>query len=87
MTNIIKIWKDFFTVEQDNVRYVVGNDGVVRKYVPKLGSSDANYKVKILTISNSKKNEYYVEVNDGCEYKIIGFINLGRKEKNQKVFH
>ena len=55
MTNIIKIWKDFFTVEQDNVRYVVGNDGVVRKYVPKLGSSDANYKVKILTISKSKK--------------------------------
>ena len=55
MTNIIKIWKDFFTVEQDNVRYVVGNDGVVKKYVPKLGSSDANYKVKILTISKSKK--------------------------------
>ena len=42
-------------MEQDNVRYVVGNDGVVRKYVPKLGSSDANYKVKILTISKSKK--------------------------------
>ena len=55
MTNIIKIWKDFFTVEWDNVRYIVGNDGVVKKYVPKLGSGDANYKVKILTISKSKK--------------------------------
>lgn len=76
--------KRFFTVERDDVRYVVGNDGVVKKYVPKLGSGDANYKVKILTIPKSKKNEYYVEVNDGCEYKIIGFINLGAKEKKSK---
>ena len=42
-------------MERDDVRYVVGNDGVVKKYVPKLGSGDANYKVKILTISKSKK--------------------------------